>query len=79
VDFEKCRKASPNRAERLDFRAIDLLDDCKEPTLLVMVIENELGDIHPAQIPSRRGPPSCSVVSLAAKGAGHMPDPFMLG
>jgi len=46
VQFEERRQPSPHCGQHLGVRAADLLQDREQPSLLVMVVKDQLGDIH---------------------------------
>src|SRR5204862_3275014 len=53
VDLEERREPRPDRGERLGVAAIDLLQDREQAALLVVVDEDELGDVHRIRIRDR--------------------------
>ena len=46
VDFEERRQPPPDHAQRIDIGAVDLLEHGEEAALLVVIVEDELGDVH---------------------------------
>jgi hypothetical protein len=45
VDFQKCREPRPDGAERPRVGGIDLLENREQPPLLMVVVQNQLGDV----------------------------------
>src|SRR5579884_1394983 len=54
VHLEKCGKPFPDSVQCPSVGGIDLLEDGKEPSLLMVVIKDELGDIHGPPIAAGR-------------------------
>jgi hypothetical protein len=55
VQFEERRETGPEGAQRAGVRGVDLLEHGELPALLVMVVKDQLGDVHSS---SRRGEPT---------------------
>jgi hypothetical protein len=51
VDFEERRQPPPDHAQRIDVGAVDLLEHGEEAALLVVIVEDELGDVHRDVVP----------------------------
>ena len=71
VHLEEGRQPSPDRGQRLGVRPVDLLDDREQPTLLVMIVKDQLGDVHRVMLRRQRGslawqPPAEGGMRLAA-------------
>ena len=46
VQLEEDRQPSPDGGQRSDVRPVDLLDDREQPALLMMIVKDQLGDVH---------------------------------
>jgi len=46
VQFEERAQSSPHGGQRAGVRPVDLFQDREQPPLLVMIVKDQLGDIH---------------------------------
>lgn len=68
VDVEEGRQTGPDLGQGVDVLRVDLLDDGEEATLLGVVVEDQLGDVHGAVRGKRGGSPALTRVAVRRSG-----------
>ena len=81
MDLEEGRESGPHRGKRVTVRGVDLLEHREQPALLVMVVEDELGDVHAvllrcgAQAPARPSPTMSAATTMRSNSSAEiLPD-----
>src|SRR5262249_33296172 len=72
VQLEEGGQPAPDRGQRRRVGPVDLLQDREQPALLVMVVEDQLGDIHRARLTGPHAARGWRVDQGESKQAGDL-------
>ena len=69
VQFQERAQPRPHRRQRSGVRAPDLLQDREQPPLLVMIVKDQLGDVHqPSRYTEDNSTPATKQATVLRRG-----------